>query len=100
MFKYWAAIHIGALLAASWTASVRPSDASVAQILLRLVPVASSGPYSKALAYLPPTSCDCVEDHWAIFRAHVYLTTYPTKFDFLLLMYLLSELEAGVRTLH
>ena len=39
-----------------------------------------------------------MEDHWAIFRAHVHLTTYPTKFDLLLLVCLLSELEAGIRT--
>ena len=39
-----------------------------------------------------------MEDHWATFRAHVHLTTYPTKFDLLLIMYLLSGLEAGIRT--
>ncbi len=39
-----------------------------------------------------------MEDHWAVFCAHVHFTTYPTKFDLLLLMYLLSELEAGIRT--
>ena len=32
------------------------------------------------------------------FRAHVHLTTSPTRLDLFLLMYLLSELEAGMRT--
>ena len=32
------------------------------------------------------------------FGAHVHLTTYPTRLDLFLLMYLLSELEAGMRT--
>ncbi len=41
MFKYWGGYtFILALLAAYWTAGVRPSDASAAQILLSLVLVA------------------------------------------------------------
>ena len=39
-----------------------------------------------------------MQDHWAIFHAHVHLATYPRRFDLLLLMYLPSELEAGIRT--
>ena len=39
-----------------------------------------------------------MEDHWSIFRTHVHLDTYPTKFDLLLLMYLQFELETGIRT--
>ena len=64
-----------ALLAAYWSVSARPSNASTAQILLSLVLVASWGSHSKALAFLPPGD----------FRAHVHLTTYPTRLDLFLL---------------